>query len=161
MNYPTHQVVCVFIENGQRIHTGKIKFFGGADVDASARAAAVATLEGFKRKYPYTIDSLTVKPLPAPKLGAKLNKQHDYVSLRAVFLDGTITMTTSWGGLKSSGDFIRRPESDKLFDAALAYEKRTKKNVVGVMDALCADANACKDFAAFVEKAIATMDKAA
>jgi|GEM_PF-6782751 len=160
MDYPTHSVVCVFVEKGVRIQTGKIKFVGGTDIDASARAAANKYLSSMKRRVPYSIESLTVKPLPAPKLGAKLNKQHDYVSLRAVFLDGTITMTTSWGGLKASGDFVRHPDSDRLFDAACAYEKRHKCNVVGVMEALCADANSCHEFFAFVDKAVLTLANA-
>lgn len=156
--YPTHEVFGIFNDGRNRVRTEKIKFHPGEQpLEEAGRKVVENYLGQHKRKQPPVIESVTVTVLKAPKLGAKLNNQHDYVSLRAVFLDGKLNLTTSWGGMKMSGDFLRRPESNILFDAAGAYEKRTKRNLVGVMDELCNLAIANKDFASFCTKAIETL----
>lgn len=158
MSYPTHQVKGVFVQNGQRIQTQKIKFIGGDDPEKAGRATIETYLTQGRRNKPFEIEKVEVTKLKAPKLGAKLNKQHDYVTLTATFLDGTARITSSWGGFKVSGDFIRHPATDKLFAASFAYEKRTKKNVAGALEQLLPLANSSKEFTEFVKKTQKTLE---
>lgn len=153
---PTHQVKAIFNQNGQHIQTSKIKFRheGDEPVEATARTVVIKFLTSLHKKpKPFTIETLQVTALKPAKLGAKLNKQHDYISLKATFLDGSMTLTSSWGGIKLSGDFVGHPATKEIFDASIVYEKRTKKNMASAMDPLLETAQSVKTFEEFSLKA--------
>lgn len=159
--FPTHSVKGILLHKGQRVQTQKLKFHcpKGENPNAIARQTLTEYVSQIRSREPYTIQEFEIKELPAPKLGAKLNEQHDYVTLRATFLDGVLNMTTSFSGFKMSGDFINNPLTDQLFEKIRSWEKQEEMNVVKVMKDFLKEAQESKTLEEFVQKASAILDK--
>lgn len=152
--YPNHKVMGVFTKKEVKIRTQWIKFHcaENVDPDASARETMEKYLAKISGKAPFAIIGIEIKKLPEVKLGAKLNKQNNYITLRATFLDGELKLTSSWGGLKLSGDFVGNPATKELFSEICAWEKRNLgANIARRMDDLCEVAQKSKTLVEFVE----------
>jgi len=154
MNLPTHHATGHFKDKGFQVRTGKIKFHcpAGGDPQKHGEETIAKYLSDPKPRPGIVMERVDVKPLAPPKLGAKLNKQHDYVTLRATFPDGVLSMTSSWGGFKITGDFVSRPETRAIFQATQTWERKTKRNVAQKMDDLLILAQASKTYPEFCEK---------
>ena len=157
MSYPNHSVTAIVIDSrGQRARTSKQKFFAEpnssfVEKDKLAREKVSEIFCNPKAKNPNTIESITITKLPPVKLGAKLNSQHEYISLTANFLDGTLRFTTSYGGYKISGDF-HGPEASALIRKWKIIEGKGKKDMGEKMEDLRRLAHESKTMAEFLEK---------
>lgn len=120
----------------------------GEDAKQVAERELRARFARWLVEYP-TIVELTVKALPKPKLGVKLNKQHDYVTLTATFADGVFRFTTSWGGSKVSGDFVGTPGATEVL--SVAHQRRLQSGVpLKSVEELATAAQGCTLFSDFV-----------
>jgi hypothetical protein len=80
-------------------------WIGVCATDCALNAAIVSTLDF--NKLPTTGYTIVkrgpISALPQPKTGVTINEQHDYITVRAVFADGSVNMTWSWNGERVSG----------------------------------------------------------
>jgi len=153
MNYPNHTVKAVILFKKQRCHTPKIKFTARENIEEDAKKA----VQNYFNDPKLQVLETEIKPLKAPKLGAKQTKTHDYVRLLANFQDGTLRLTTSFRRISVSGDFLRNPETTKLMEAINAYEKRENTNIVKRFDELTDLANQSKEYKEFTKKAVSLL----
>jgi len=158
MNYPNHTVTAILTDSrGIRARTGKIKFY--ADPQASQENKETAAREEVERHFcrsksrnPSTVTSLTLAKLAPPKLGAKLNEQREYITLRATFLDGTLSFTTSYRGISVAGDFIHDKIASDLIQLVSQLEKTDNRKAGERMHWLCELAKASKTLQEFWDK---------
>lgn len=149
----THRYeLIVKLASGKRVRAkGKVSVPAGKPDNAIAIADITRWLD--KAEQPFTAEgSAKFFKLPIPKVGAKLNTQHDYLTLRATFADGTtLNLTTSRNGTKTSGSALDNPLSRPLNRALFDY-----KGVVGTgMNVLLRLANEhVNSFDAFANAAI-------
>lgn len=79
---------------------------------------------------------------------AKINTQHDYVTLRITFDDGgTFNLTRSRGGVRASGTSATR-EALEFFDAFI--QSRKDSTIGETMQHLCAAAQRSPTMASFI-----------
>lgn len=139
---PTHSVVAIIKKtaNGQRLRTQAMKFAVAPGADqATMDAAATIALDPFLKRGGYTVESLTIKALKPAKHSVKVNEQHEYITTTAIFLDGRLNLTVSFGGVRMSGDFNSHPLATPVFRAFDKLTKQPTPNSVGMMLSLGTD----------------------
>jgi hypothetical protein len=120
---PTHQFQAIILANKfrKRCRTPWVGFVGD-EITARVECA---------RRFPnYTIESIVVKVAPVVKKSVKLNEQHDYLTLTAIFPDARVNITTSYGGKKVSGS---TSEGRAFLNAFAAYDKKANRGTTGEM----------------------------
>ena len=104
MNKKTHRTTTIVaISTGKQYRLRRLQLAGKDE--AALNAAIVSTLDS--NKLPTTGYTIVkrgpISALPQPKTGVTINEQHDYITVRAVFADGSVNMTWSWNGERVSG----------------------------------------------------------
>lgn len=84
---------------------------------------------------------------------AKLNEQHDYITLKVDFQNGeTVNLTQSRRGIKASGKGVTNDQLRSLLKGFDEYGKAEKLSYGPKMQGLRAAATQCASVAAFIEK---------
>lgn len=156
MSFPNYSVAGILIDKlGRKCRTQKLKFFCEESTPQDKKEEIAKDVVGkafCSGRNPDTIESITIAKLPPVKLGAKLNNQHDYMTLTANFLDGTLRFTTSYGGFKVSGDFVGNPLGSQLMKKWSVLEKQPGKKIGEKMEELRKLASESKTMEEFMGK---------